>query len=157
MSAPTALYRLFGDDDVLLYIGVAKTFGVRWHQHTQSQPWWPEVRRQTIDWHPSRAAAEDAERAAIKAERPKYNVVHNSAPVEIRLEPPSSDPIGEPLLYTYQRAAQRLGISLYDLRRLVADGEIRPVSLGARMRRIPRVTLEDYAKRKIAEHDQDAA
>lgn len=77
MSTPTALYRLFGDGDLLLYIGIAKTFGVRWHQHEQAKEWWPEVRRQTIEWHASREAAEDAERAAIKAERPKYNKQHN--------------------------------------------------------------------------------
>lgn len=77
-SGPTALYRLFGEGDVLLYIGISNSFGRRWHQHEQAKPWWHKVRRQTIDWCPSREEAEAAEEAAIKAERPRYNVVHNT-------------------------------------------------------------------------------
>lgn len=76
MSTPTALYRLFGDEDVLLYIGISKSFGPRWHHHAHAQPWWHEVRRQGIEWHESRGAADAAEKAAIKAEHPKYNVIH---------------------------------------------------------------------------------
>jgi excisionase family DNA binding protein len=153
MSTPTALYRLFGDDDVLLYIGVAKTFGHRWHQHEQSKPWWPEVRWQTIDWHPSREAAEDAERAAIKAGQPKYNVVHNGPPVKIRPAPTSGNPADKPRLYAYPRAAERLGVSLSELRRLIADRDLTPISLGPKMRRIVVAELEEYVKRKVQERD----
>lgn len=80
-QVPTALYRLFGDDDVLLYIGISDTFGRRWNQHAQSQSWWPEVRRQAVDWHPTRDDAEAAEEAAIKAEKPRYNIMHNPSRV----------------------------------------------------------------------------
>ena len=73
----TALYRLFGDEDILLYIGITDKFGTRWQQHARLQPWWPEVRRQTVEWHPDRDAAEDAEEEAIRTERPRYNVTHN--------------------------------------------------------------------------------
>lgn len=73
---PTALYRLFGDGDVLLYIGISKTFGRRWHQHSRSQPWWPQVRRQSIDWYPGRDEALAAEADAIRAEYPRHNVAH---------------------------------------------------------------------------------
>jgi predicted GIY-YIG superfamily endonuclease len=76
-QVPTALYRLFGDGDSRVYIGIAKNFGKRWQEHARSQPWWPEVRRQTIDWYPDRDTAEAAEEAAIKAEHPKYNLMHN--------------------------------------------------------------------------------
>lgn len=99
MSVPTALYRLFGDGDVLLYIGISKTFGHRWHQHAQSKPWWPDVRRQMIDWHPSRDAAEAAEKAAIRTEHPKYNLAHNvplqaQRPRLVALPPPMPSPNG---------------------------------------------------------------
>jgi hypothetical protein len=77
VSISTALYRLFGADGELLYIGISDAFGRRWRDHAMSKPWWPDVRRQAIDWHPSREDAEAAEKAAIKAERPKYNVAHN--------------------------------------------------------------------------------
>lgn len=76
-AVPTALYRLFGENDALLYIGISDTFGRRWHEHAHSQPWWPEVRRQSIDWHPSREDAEREEALAVKAERPRFNKQHN--------------------------------------------------------------------------------
>lgn len=77
-AVPHALYRLFGDGDVLLYIGISKTFGYRWHQHAQEKIWWPEVRRQEIAWFPSKEEALDAEGAAIRAECPHHNIVHNN-------------------------------------------------------------------------------
>lgn len=86
-KVPTALYRLFGEGDALLYIGIAKTFGTRWHQHAHVQTWWPEVRRQTIDWLPDRPSAEEAEESAIKAEHPKYNIMHNALHIVPKAEP----------------------------------------------------------------------
>ena len=76
MSERTAVCRLCDADDVLLYVGVSKTFGRRWTQHAAAKPWWPEVRRQTIDWHPDRATAFKAETEAIECEKPQHNVVH---------------------------------------------------------------------------------
>jgi len=74
----TALYRVWGDADLLLYIGVSNDFGRRWREHAERQPWWGEMRRLTVDeWFDSRPEAEEAEEAAIKAECPKYNIVHN--------------------------------------------------------------------------------
>lgn len=70
---PTALYRVFGEADLLLYIGIGDDFGRRWKQHARVQPWWEEKRRQTVEWHPSRELAEAAETAAIKSEKPRYN------------------------------------------------------------------------------------
>jgi predicted GIY-YIG superfamily endonuclease len=74
----TALYRIFGVSDFLLYVGISNDFGRRWKQHAREQPWWDERRRLTVDeWFPFRSEAKAAERAAIKAEHPKYNKVHN--------------------------------------------------------------------------------
>ena len=39
MPDPTALYRLFGDADLLLYIGISDDFGRRWKEHAKTQPW----------------------------------------------------------------------------------------------------------------------
>jgi predicted GIY-YIG superfamily endonuclease len=39
-SERTALYHVFGDADLLLYIGISKDFGTRWKQHAKVQPWW---------------------------------------------------------------------------------------------------------------------
>lgn len=86
-AVPTALYRLFGDDEALLYIGIAANFGDRWQRHGRQQPWWPEVRRQTVEWHPDRDSAEDAEAQAIRNERPRYNVIYNQDTAEPRTFP----------------------------------------------------------------------
>src|SRR3954453_14405675 len=69
-----ALYRVFGENDLPLYISISNNFGRRWKQHAKQQPWWDEMRRLTVDeWFASRPEAELAEDAAIKAEKPKYN------------------------------------------------------------------------------------
>ncbi len=73
----TALYRIWGEADLLLYIGISNSFGKRWKDHAKRQPWWDEMRRLSADaWYDSRPEAEAAEEAAIKAEGPKYNKVH---------------------------------------------------------------------------------
>jgi predicted GIY-YIG superfamily endonuclease len=78
LTERTALYRIWGAADLLLYIGISKDFGSRWKQHAKQQPWWDEMERLTVDrWYGSRQEAEAAERTAIKAEKPKYNVAHN--------------------------------------------------------------------------------
>jgi predicted GIY-YIG superfamily endonuclease len=77
MSERTAVYRLFDTEDDLLYIGVSDQFGARWHQHAKVQPWWRDVDHQTITWFDTRDEALATETAAIKAEQPLYNIVHN--------------------------------------------------------------------------------
>jgi hypothetical protein len=57
----------------LLYIGMTNSLRTRWNGHADNQPWWDELRSMTVDWYPSREEADDAERAAIEAEKPKYN------------------------------------------------------------------------------------
>lgn len=90
---PTALYRVFGDADVLLYIGISKDFGTRWKQHARVQPWWGERRRLTVELLDSRPDAEAAEDVAIKAEGPKYNKRGTVQPdALIRLVQPPSAP-----------------------------------------------------------------
>jgi predicted GIY-YIG superfamily endonuclease len=74
MSERTAVYRLYDDQDVLLYVGVAKTFGKRWTQHASAKSWWPEVQRQTVEWFPDRDAAFAAEGIAMRDERPRHNI-----------------------------------------------------------------------------------
>jgi len=75
-SGQTGLYRVFGEADSLLYIGISKHFGVRWQQHARKQPWWNERRRMTVDFYDGREEALDAEALAIFTEQPKYNVLH---------------------------------------------------------------------------------
>jgi predicted GIY-YIG superfamily endonuclease len=54
---PTALYRLFDTDGVLLYVGITRDTEKRWRQHALKKPWWPQVAERTVEWHPTRLAA----------------------------------------------------------------------------------------------------
>lgn len=72
----TALYRIRGEAGLLLYIGISNHPGIRWNGHLLEQPWWGELRTLTVEWYDSRPEAEDAEKAAIRAEQPKYNVTY---------------------------------------------------------------------------------
>lgn len=74
---PTALYRLFDRAGALLYVGISLAPPQRWVHHSEHKAWWPQVARIEFDWHASRDQALLAEAAAIKAERPRYNVQHN--------------------------------------------------------------------------------
>jgi transcriptional regulator with XRE-family HTH domain/predicted GIY-YIG superfamily endonuclease len=80
----TALYRIYGDDELLLYVGIAKDFGKRWKQHAARQPWWDQVKRQTVVWYDTREEALTEEALAIQAGQPKYNLwypFHGRSPV----------------------------------------------------------------------------
>jgi hypothetical protein len=74
---PHALYRFFDAEDRLLYIGITWDIASRFPQHRDEKPWWMDIRNITIEPHADRAAALAAEKAAIIAERPVYNIVHN--------------------------------------------------------------------------------
>lgn len=76
MKRPT-LYRFYSEDDTVLYIGRTIDPVARFRQHRQDKPWWDEVVRIDIDRYETDEDLAVAERDAIKAERPRYNVVFN--------------------------------------------------------------------------------
>jgi hypothetical protein len=85
MSAPTRtrewlLYRFWNHAGDLLYIGQTSRHGLaRWFEHMRDQRWAHEVATIQSDprvWY-SEAEVLDAERDAIHAERPRYNIAHN--------------------------------------------------------------------------------
>lgn len=79
---PHALYRFLDTSGELLYVGVTNNPSRRFTQHGVSRDWWHEVETIRMERHESREAVLEAERAAIIAERPRYNVKHNGgAPV----------------------------------------------------------------------------
>lgn len=79
-TRPHALYRFWDSADVLLYVGITLNPGERWKQHRADKAWWEEVATVTVETYPDRPSVMEAERTAIIAEGPKYNIVHN-APV----------------------------------------------------------------------------
>lgn len=83
------LYRHFDADGRLLYVGISLSAVARLSQHANGSHWSKAITRVEVETHPSRDAALAAERAAILAEKPLHNVVHNRAP---RLAPPDFPP-----------------------------------------------------------------
>jgi hypothetical protein len=69
----TALYRLYGSEGQLLYLGIAAIPEHRWKLHADRQPWWHLVARKTVEWYPDRAAAKAAEVRLTADEQPLYN------------------------------------------------------------------------------------
>lgn len=76
----TALYRFFDRADELLYIGITNSIPRRLGQHSDAKPWYADAATITVEHYPTRLDALAAEKRAIKAEHPKYNVVHNDRP-----------------------------------------------------------------------------
>ncbi len=79
-----ALYRFFGAERKLLYVGITHDPGMRWRGHSE-QVWWVEVESITIEWLPNRDAALAAEQIAIATEDPLFNVKHAGAGSERRI------------------------------------------------------------------------
>lgn len=69
----TALYRHFSEAGLLLYVGISEDEPRRREQHRRASPWFHLVARTTVDPFPSKEDALEAERAAIRDERPKFN------------------------------------------------------------------------------------
>lgn len=68
------LYRAFGEDGELLYIGITQGVAKRMRGHRKSSGWWPQCHYVELEVHPDRKAARDAERRAIRMELPRFNV-----------------------------------------------------------------------------------
>jgi predicted GIY-YIG superfamily endonuclease len=75
-AAPHALYRFFGADGTLLYVGITNNPSRRFSQHGVQREWWLEVETIRMERHPDRESVLLAEKRAIQEERPRYNVVH---------------------------------------------------------------------------------
>lgn len=80
-----ALYRFFDAEEILLYVGISSNPRRRWKEHAIGQPWYPQVRHQSLTWYGSEAEARRAEVRAIRGERPRFNVAGALRPVPGRI------------------------------------------------------------------------
>jgi GIY-YIG catalytic domain len=115
----TALYRLYDAEGELLYVGISQNPDVRWGQHSQNKPWWPAVEERKIEWHETRAAAAVAEKAAIRTERPYWNLNHAVRPI--------GDSEAEKQFAPYREAREEIRM----LRPLVRAGAVVELRRGA--------------------------
>lgn len=74
----TALYRFYDAEDNLLYLGISYDPDGRWEAHKYWSKTWERLAvRRALEWFDTRTEALTAETAAIRAERPKFNTMHN--------------------------------------------------------------------------------
>ena len=107
MNKRTALYRLYDEDDQLLYVGIAFNPRVRCYHHKMHKSWWPDVARREVEWHDDRRQAEAAERAAIAAEKPLYNISGVPDPLRVEVPKPPAKPPLDPAIAEGLRKAAR--------------------------------------------------
>jgi len=79
-DARSALYRYYDEKDRLLYIGITDRLLSRTEAHILGSSWMDYAVRSTIARYPTRREAAEAETAAIKAEQPLFNDIHNRSP-----------------------------------------------------------------------------
>lgn len=74
-----ALYRMYGPERRLLYIGLTTNLEDRLADHRSMKRWWEDVVTIEIEHFPTRAGAVEAERRAIIDEVPEHNVTNGYA------------------------------------------------------------------------------
>lgn len=76
MTSRNVLYRIYDDDGDLLYVGASINPGRRIRGHAQTQPWWDEASKITLERLGSWEELIESETRAIELENPRYNVIH---------------------------------------------------------------------------------
>lgn len=120
----TALYRLYGADERLLYVGITNEPKVRMKAHAADKDWWDEVETREVEWFESRDKAAAAEVHAIRHEQPQHNHAHNTAALLGLLPAAQEEPLRpqfEPVTSDGRSAAQRMAA---DIRALTMGGDI---------------------------------
>lgn len=72
------LYRCYSDNGRLLYVGRTINPGQRLTDHAGYKFWWGDVATIDLEHFETRAELVAAERKAIEAEGPVFNVIHNN-------------------------------------------------------------------------------
>lgn len=141
------LYRHYDSNGELLYIGISLSAIRRLGEHAGRSHWYEDIVRVEIDTYPSIEAARDAERVAIKRERPKYNLKLRNDPEEEwqrkkrerrerQLEVAKSKlfelpvmPIGpdQTVILRPKTVSAMVGLSIRHIRRLASQGRFPPI------------------------------
>ncbi|WP_428956179.1 GntR family transcriptional regulator [Streptomyces sp. cg35] len=120
----TALYRLYDENDRLLYVGMSNEPKERMKAHAADKTWWPEVATRDFEWFGTRAEAAQAEIEAIRGEQPIHNHTHNTAAVLALLPPPREEPLQpqlDPIARDGRSVAQRMAA---EMRPLIMAGDM---------------------------------
>lgn len=137
----THLYRHWGEDGELLYVGISMSTLMRLSQHRADSEWFPEIAKVTIERFSTRAEALEAERKAIQTEGPRYNVIHKGpGNVRRRPKPPLHEATSIALarqmlikpLYTTKEVSKVLSLSVATVARMLNDKHLGFVECGNR-------------------------
>jgi excinuclease UvrABC nuclease subunit len=71
------VYRCYDAHGALLYIGCTRSLTSRMYSHSLKAPWASDVVKVRAEVYPTRREGLRAEREAIEAEAPLYNIVGN--------------------------------------------------------------------------------
>jgi hypothetical protein len=80
------LYRAWGGDGELLYVGKTNCWPRRMGEHHGSKEWFAEAEWIDFERHPDNDAVLAAERIAIETEHPVFNIQHNRGFAEAEIE-----------------------------------------------------------------------
>lgn len=133
--APTALYRHWDQEGKLLYVGVSLSPTYRLSQHKDASPWFGRIANITVEWFETRLVALEAERLAIKAEAPEFNVVHkpkSTSAYSQYLEEQVEESCAEltrkvsrfGATYTVSNAAATVGVGVGNMRLALVAGDL---------------------------------
>lgn len=142
-SVETALYRHFDCDGKLLYVGVSLSAVARLAQHRDNSHWYRRIANMTTEWHPTRKAALDAERKAVRSENPECNIMLRETQAEkaFRLKAEADESrrllsrrtvVFKPV-YTLTEVGQLLGyVTSSKAKSLIAEGKLGSVTEGTK-------------------------
>lgn len=128
-DGPSAVYRHFDAEGQLLYIGCSTNPGARHQTHRCTSHWALKVATISVQWFENRAAAMEAEAAAISAEAPLHNIQHHPVRPRKKWDRANAHPFIRAWMkaegLSLRAAAERCGMSPSRFRE-IADGEAVP-------------------------------
>lgn len=133
------LYRHFNKKDELLYVGISLSAVARLGQHKEHANWFNTISRVEIETFDTRRQVVKAEKTAIQAECPLYNIHHSkksSTPEYIKRIEDSKQDIYRVVTFeptmTIKDAGNALGISESRMNKFIENKMINALQVGIR-------------------------
>lgn len=73
MHRPTTLYRMYDEQDRMIYVGITCNVTNRMRAHQAEKPWWADVCRIEMERYPNQPAARAVEAKIIQTVAPVHN------------------------------------------------------------------------------------
>ncbi len=155
------LYRHYGKNNELLYVGISLSALRRLEQHKDHSHWFPLIEKVVIEHHPSREVALQQERVAIQDEKPKYNIHHRNQRIPEIPESQSEKSrwnlsrriVNFNPMNTLQEASGLLRIGTTGIKRYMEEGKLGYVVVGSR-RLITGWQIIDFIEYLVAHPDE---